>query len=94
MIKKINNTIVSLQKIINGDIRVIHYDSKGDVTSYLRSISQKYTCTLSPLNTPMEQYDNRMDEDNLRENIEFQISVLIGTQETTYDYNDEFQNPI
>ena len=54
MIKKINNTIVSLQKIINGDIRVIHYDSKGDVTSYLRSISQKYTCTLSPLNAPME----------------------------------------
>ena len=35
-----------------------------------------------------------MYEDNRREIIEFEISVSIGTQDTTYDYNDEFWNYI
>ena len=29
-----------------------------------------------------------MYESNQRENIEFDISVSIGVQDTTYDYND------
>ena len=31
-----------------------------------------------------------MDENNQREGIEFKKSVLIRTQDTIYDYNDEF----
>ena len=38
----------------------------------------------------MKEHDNIMDEDNLRESTEFERSVSIGTQDTTYDYNDEF----
>ena len=35
-----------------------------------------------------------MDENNQRKSIEFSISVLIGTQDTTYDYNNEFWDSI
>ena len=35
-----------------------------------------------------------MDENNQIESIEFYISVSIGTQEYTYDYNDEFWDSI
>ena len=38
----------------------------------------------------MKEHDNITDENNLRERIESDISVSIGTQDTTYDYNDEF----
>ena len=31
-----------------------------------------------------------MDEYNLKESIELEISVSTGTQDTTYNYNDEF----
>ena len=42
----------------------------------------------------MKYHDNRINETNLRERIEFERSVSIGTQNTTYDYNDEFWDPI
>ena len=42
----------------------------------------------------MEQHDNIMDKNNRRESIEFKISVSIESQGTTYDYNDEFWDPI
>ena len=35
-----------------------------------------------------------MDENNRRERIEFEISVSIGTQDTTYDYSNEFWDSI
>ena len=35
-----------------------------------------------------------MDENSQRESIESDISVSIGTQDTTYDYNDEFWDSI
>ena len=38
----------------------------------------------------MEEHNNIMDENSRREKIEFYRSVSIGTQDTTYDYNDEF----
>ena len=33
----------------------------------------------------MKEHDNIMDENNRRESIEFDISVSIETQDTTYD---------
>ena len=42
----------------------------------------------------MEENNNNMDENNLRESVAFYISVSIGTQEGTYDYNDEFRDYI
>ena len=42
----------------------------------------------------MEEYDNTMDENNQRESIEFDRYVTMGTQETTYDYNDYFWDSI
>ena len=38
----------------------------------------------------MKEHDNIMNEKNQRESIEFDMSVSIVTQDTTYDYNDEF----
>ena len=38
----------------------------------------------------MKEHYNIMDENNRRDSIEFEISVLIGTQYTSYYYNDEF----
>ena len=38
----------------------------------------------------MEEHDNTMDGNNRGESIESERSVSIGTQEFTYDYNDEF----
>ena len=35
-----------------------------------------------------------MDEKNQRENIEFEILDSIRKKDTTYDYNDEFWDPI
>ena len=35
----------------------------------------------------MEEHDNIVDENNGREIIESEISVSIGTQEFTHDYN-------
>ena len=42
----------------------------------------------------MKEHDNITDGNNRREIIEFEISVSIGTQDSTYDYNDEFWDPI
>ena len=42
----------------------------------------------------MKERDNIVDENNQRESIEFEISVLIGTQDSTYGYNDGFWNSI
>ena len=35
-----------------------------------------------------------MDENNRRESIEFERSVSIGTQDTTYYYHDKFQDSV
>ena len=42
----------------------------------------------------MKEHDNIMDEKNQREIIKCDRSVSIGTQDTTYDYNDEFSYSI
>ena len=42
----------------------------------------------------MKEHDNIMDENNRRESIDFDISVSIGTQDNTYDYNEEFLDSI
>ena len=82
---KTNNKILSLGTIINGNAKVIFNYSNDIVPSYLRSISQKDFSTLSPLHVPMKEHDNIMDKNNHIKSIGFTISVLIGTQETTYD---------
>ena len=48
------NTIFSLRKIINGNVNVICYDSRDVITPCLRSISNNYYNTLSPLNILMK----------------------------------------
>ena len=80
--------------IINGNVNVIFYDSKVVVPSSSRYISQKYLSTLPPLHVAIEEHDNVMDENNRRESIESEKSVLIGMQETTYEYNDEYWDSI
>ena len=75
---------------MNGNVNVICYDYKDVIPPCLRSISQNDYNTLSPLHFPMKEHDNIMDENNQIESIESNISVSIGTQDTTYDYNDEF----
>ena len=88
------NTIFSLRKIINGDVNVICYDWNDVVPPCLRSISQSDYNTLSPIHIPTKEYDIIMDEKNRREGTELEISVSIGTQDTTYDYNDGFWGSI
>ena len=78
------NTIVSISKIINGNVNVIFYDSKDVLPLYLRSISQNYYNAFSPLHIPTKEHDNIMDEKNRRESIEFEKSVSMGTQDTIY----------
>ena len=56
----------------------------------LWSISHNDYNTLSTLHITTEEYDNIMNEKNNRDIIQFERSVSIGTQNTTYDYNDEF----
>ena len=63
------NTIVSLGKIINVNVNIICYYSKYFVPLCLRSISQNYYHTFSPLHIPMKEHDIIMDENNLREGI-------------------------
>ena len=64
--KKTNNTSVSLNTIINGNVNVICYDSKDFVLPYLRSISQNDYSALPPLHVPTEEHDNITDENNRR----------------------------
>ena len=71
------NTIVSLRTIINGNVNVICYNSKYVVPPCLRSISQNDYNTFSPLHIPMTEHDNIMYENNQRESIEVERSVLI-----------------
>ena len=66
---KSNITIVSLRKIINGNVNAKYYNLKDNVQSCLQYISQKYYITISPLHVPMEEHDNIMDENNRRESI-------------------------
>ena len=42
----------------------------------------------------MKLHDIITDENNRREGIESERSISIGTQYTTYDYNDEFWDSI
>ena len=42
----------------------------------------------------MKEHNIIIDENNRREGIEFDRSVSIGTQYTTYDYHDEFWDSI
>ena len=51
---KSNSTIVSLRKIINGNVNVISYDSKDVVPPSFQYISQNDYNPLSPLHIPME----------------------------------------
>ena len=61
---------------------------KDVVPPIVRIIEQKYFISLTLINVPIEERDNIMDEENIRENIEFARSILIGTQESNYDYNN------
>ena len=88
------NKIVFLRTIINGNVNVICMEWKDVVTQCLRSISQNDYNTLSPLHIPMKEHGIIMDEKNLREGIDFERSVSIGTQDPTKDYNDEFWDSI
>ena len=58
---------VSLRTIINGNVNVIFYDPKDVLPPCSRSISHNDYNKLSPLNTPMKEHDNIMDEKNRRE---------------------------
>ena len=42
----------------------------------------------------MKEHNNILYENNQRESIEFYRSFSIGTQDTTYDCNDEFWDSI
>ena len=42
----------------------------------------------------MKEHDSTMDKNNQMESIEFEVSVSIGTQYNTYDYNDKFLDSI
>ena len=42
----------------------------------------------------MKEHDTIMDESNQTEGIDFERSVYIRTQDTTYDYNDEFWDSV
>ena len=55
------NTIVSLRKMINGNVNVIYYDLKDVLPLFLQYISQNDYNTLSPLHTPMKEYGNITD---------------------------------
>ena len=89
MFKKTNNIIVSLRTIINGNVNVILW-LKWCSSILFKYILLKDYSTLSPLYVPMEEHNNRTDTNNRRESIEFERSFLIGTQQWTYDYNDQF----
>ena len=84
------NTIFPLSIIINGNIKIICYDSKDVIPPYFGFISRKIYNALSPLHIPMREHDNIMDENNRKEDIEFGTLVSIVTQDNVYDYIDEF----
>ena len=42
----------------------------------------------------MKDHDKIMDKKNRREIIQLERSFLIGTQDTSYDYNDEFWDSV
>ena len=77
------NTTYSISTIINGNINVICYFSKDFIPLCLRHISHNYYNILSPLRISMKEHDNIMDENNLRESIDFYISVSLGIQYIT-----------
>ena len=79
------NTIVSLRKIIHGNVNVICYDPNYVLPPCLRYISHNNYNTLSPLNITMKEQNKIKDKKNRIERIEFEISVSIGMQDTTYD---------
>ena len=79
------NRIISLRKITNDNVNVICYNSKYVVTQFLRYTTQNDYNTLSPLHISTKDHDNIIDENNRIKSIEFERSVLIGTQDNTYD---------
>ena len=78
------NTIDSLRKIINDNVKVICYDSKDFFSLCLSSISHNDYSILSPLQIPMKEHDILMDAKNQKEDIYIEISVLIGTDISIY----------
>ena len=61
---KSNNTVVYLKKMRNGNINMIFNYLNDVVPYYLKSISQAYFSSLTPLNFRMEEHDNLMYESN------------------------------
>ena len=93
--QKINQiTFFFLKTIINGNINIIFYYLKDVLSPCSRSMSQNYYNTFSPLNISTKEHDIILDEKNQRERIELEISVSIGTQDTTYYFNGEFWDSI
>ena len=88
--KKSMKTIIIFRAIINGNVNVICYGSNDVVPQCLSFISYNDYNTLSPLHIHMKEHDIIINENNKREGIEFERSVSIRTQDTTYDYNYEF----
>ena len=64
--------------------------SKDVVPTCLQYISHNNKNALSLIHVPMEEHDHIMDEKNQIESIKFDRPVSIGTQDTTYDYNEKF----
>ena len=58
--------IVSLRKIINGNINVKFYGSNDIVTLSVRNILHDDFSSLTPICVPMEEHDLIMDENNQR----------------------------
>ena len=91
---KSNNTIVSLREIINGNIDVKCYYYYYVVPLSLRAISHNYIRSLAILHFPTEEHDNIMDENNQKDIIKFELSVLIVIKELNYGYNGEIWDSI
>ena len=58
------NKFVSLRTIINGNVNVIFYNPKDVLPPFSWSVSHNDYNTLSPINIPMKEHDNIMDEKN------------------------------
>ena len=74
------NKLITMQEENNTRSSVIINDEMTDE----KNTSEELPC----------QHDNITNEKNRRESIEFERSVLIGTQDITYDYNFYFWDSI
>ena len=77
--------IFSLREIINGNVNVIWYGLKDVIPPCFTCISQNDYNNLSPLHIYMKENDNKLYGKDQRESIEFDISVSIERQDTTFD---------